>query len=213
MDIKSILKKKITISRRVALCILIPLLIVLALATYRFRGPIVRQWFVIDWNSAYSQTHEETSAQPEPEPTDFFGKLAAAAFDRTKHGVTYDPAYVKIDYPGGDVPADRGVCTDVVIRSYRAQGMDLQVLVHKDMKANFSKYPQIWGLKGPNTNIDHRRVPNLMTFSNAKVPPCPFLLIRQNTNPEMLWPGTWVGVLPTSASCQTSCPVTAKGIR
>ena len=86
-------------------------------------------------------------------------------------GVTtiYDPAYVKLDYPGGDVPRDRGVCTDVVVRAYRdGLGLDLQRLVHEDMKRNFSAYPQNWGLPGPDANIDHRRVPNLTTFFRRK---------------------------------------------
>ena len=96
--------------------------------------------------------------------TDFASRLATAALERTKHRVRYDPAYVVLDYPGGDVPADTGVCTDVVIRSYRALGVDLQQLVHEDMKQNFSAYPTIWGLTRPDSNIDHRRVPNLETF-------------------------------------------------
>jgi uncharacterized protein len=96
--------------------------------------------------------------------TDFAVKLTNAALDRTKQSVRYDPAYVKLSYPGGDVPADTGVCTDEVIRAYRALGFDLQKLVHEDMKANFSVYPKKWGLSKPDTNIDHRRVPNLQTF-------------------------------------------------
>lgn len=81
-------------------------------------------------------------------------------------GVTrgYDPSYRRIAYPNGDVPRETGVCTDVVIRAYRHAGTDLQQLVHEDMKGNFSKYPQNWGLRKPDTNIDHRRVPNLATF-------------------------------------------------
>lgn len=82
----------------------------------------------------------------------------------TQVGVTwiYDPSYVSLDFPGGDVPLLRGVCTDVVIRAFRkAYGIDLQVAVNADMKANFSAYPKIWGLKRPDRNIDHRRVPNL----------------------------------------------------
>ena len=90
-------------------------------------------------------------------------------------GVTryYDPGYRSIRYPGGDVPLDRGVCTDVVIRAYRNAGIDLQVLVHEDMKNNFAKYPRTWGLRAPDTNIDHRRVPNLAMFffrKGASVP-------------------------------------------
>ena len=94
----------------------------------------------------------------------FGNSLAAAALERTREEVTYDPAYYKISYPMGDVPASKGVCTDVVIRSYRTLGIDLQQLVHEDMRANFRIYPQIWELKEPDTNIDHRRVPNLQRF-------------------------------------------------
>ena len=73
----------------------------------------------------------------------------------------YDPAYVRLDYPGGDVAADRGVCTDVVIRALRTQGLDLQQALHEDMRANFARYPQSWGARGTDRSIDHRRVPNL----------------------------------------------------
>jgi len=85
-------------------------------------------------------------------------------------GVTrsYDPAYRRIDYPNGDVPLHTGVCTDVVIRSFRHTGIDLQVLVHEDMKRHFSKYPKTWGLRSTDRNIDHRRVPNLATFFTRK---------------------------------------------
>jgi uncharacterized protein YijF (DUF1287 family) len=77
----------------------------------------------------------------------------------------YDPSYVRLDYPGGDVPIERGVCTDVVVRAFRdGLGMDLQKLVHEDMKAAFSQYPKLWGLKTPDANIDHRRVPNLQRY-------------------------------------------------
>jgi uncharacterized protein len=90
--------------------------------------------------------------------------LSAAAIELTKQRVTYDPSYYKISYPNGDVPADKGVCTDVVIRAYRVMGIDLQKEVHEDMRANFKKYPSRWGMKTTDRNIDHRRVPNLMTF-------------------------------------------------
>ena len=103
----------------------------------------------------------------------FGDALARAAQERTQHTVHYDGRYMRLDYPGGDVPPMQGVCTDVVIRSYRALGLDLQVLVHEDMKANFSAYPALWGLSRPDSNIDHRRVPNLQTFftqQGAKVP-------------------------------------------
>ena len=95
---------------------------------------------------------------------DFANKLSNAAIELTSQQVEYDPSYFSIDYPGGDVPADKGVCTDVVIRAYRKLGIDLQKEVHEDMVANFGKYPKNWGLKRTDKNIDHRRVPNLMTF-------------------------------------------------
>tara|TARA_Y100000588_G_C14211432_1_gene906850 strand:+ start:689 stop:1270 length:582 start_codon:yes stop_codon:yes gene_type:complete len=97
---------------------------------------------------------------------DFYIKIVEAAKERTEHFVVYNGSYRKIDYPNGDVPKNIGVCTDVVIRTYRALGIDLQALVYEDMRDNFSLYPskRIWGLTKPDTNIDHRRVPNLQVF-------------------------------------------------
>jgi uncharacterized protein YijF (DUF1287 family) len=96
----------------------------------------------------------------------FSADLVAAALERTEHPIRYDGAYHRLSYPNGDVPSDTGVCTDVVIRSYRKIGIDLQVLVHEDMAANFAQYPsnRIWGLSRTDRNIDHRRVPNLQVF-------------------------------------------------
>ena len=90
--------------------------------------------------------------------------IAAAA--KRQVGVTriYDPSYAAIRYPGGDVPPERGVCADVVIRAFRGAGVDLQQEVHRDMQAHFAVYQRLWGLNAPDANIDHRRVPNLMTF-------------------------------------------------
>lgn len=96
--------------------------------------------------------------------TDFFNKLSEAAILLTKQEVNYDPSYFTIKYPNGDVPINKGVCTDVIIRAYRKLGIDLQQSVHEDMKNHFEKYPKTWGLKKTDTNIDHRRVPNLMVF-------------------------------------------------
>ncbi len=92
--------------------------------------------------------------------------LINASIERTKHNVRYDGAYFSLSYPNGDVPSGIGVCTDVIIRSYRAVGSDLQRLVHEDMASNFSVYPskRIWGLNSTDRNIDHRRVPNLQVF-------------------------------------------------
>lgn len=96
--------------------------------------------------------------------SDFYSRLADSTLTLTKQKVTYDPAYFSLSYPNGDVPADKGVCTDVVIRAYRKMGIDLQKEVHEDMKNNFSLYPKKWGLTKTDRNIDHRRVPNLMKF-------------------------------------------------
>ena len=96
--------------------------------------------------------------------SDFYKKLSNAAIELTKDKVVYDPRYYTIPYPNGDVPANKGVCTDVIIRAYRKLGIDLQKKIHEDMKANFSKYPKKWGMKSTDKNIDHRRVPNQATF-------------------------------------------------
>ncbi|MET1076457.1 MAG: DUF1287 domain-containing protein [Pseudomonas sp.] len=94
--------------------------------------------------------------------------LPAAA--RQQVGVTlfYDPSYRRLAYPGGDVPKLFGVCTDVVIRALRLQGLDLQQAVHLDMREHFAAYPKQWGLRKPDANIDHRRVPNLMTYFSRR---------------------------------------------
>lgn len=100
---------------------------------------------------------------------DWSARLVSAARQQVGRTVLYDPAYVRLAYPGGDVPLDRGVCTDVVIRAYRtAFDLDLQKLVHEDMARSFAAYPKTWGLRGPDRNIDHRRVPNLETFLRRK---------------------------------------------
>lgn len=106
-------------------------------------------------------------------PRDIAKIVVDAAMEQTKQVVRYDGSYIRIPYPGGDVPADQGVCTDVVIRAYRAAGIDLQKEVHEDMRRAFGSYPRSWGLSRPDTNIDHRRVPNLRTFfrrSGASIP-------------------------------------------
>ncbi|HEY2462261.1 MAG TPA: DUF1287 domain-containing protein [Candidatus Acidoferrum sp.] len=95
-------------------------------------------------------------------------RLVAAAKERTLHQVRYVPAYVRIPYPNGDVASDTGVCTDEIIRAYRAVGIDLQQEVHRDMEQHFLAYPRRWGAIHPDTNIDHRRVPNLMVFFGRK---------------------------------------------
>ena len=94
----------------------------------------------------------------------FFEQLGAAAIEQTRHAARYDGSYRRMAYPGGDVPSDVGVCTDLVIRAYRSVGIDLPQLVHEDMRSAFSAYPKQWGLPRPDPNIDHRRVPNLKVF-------------------------------------------------
>ena len=111
---------------------------------------------------------------------------------RAQIGVTtsYDPAYVTLSYPGGDVPLSTGVCTDVVVRALRKVNIDLQKEVHEDMKANFAAYPKNWGLKKPDKNIDHRRVPNLMRYFERKH----ITMEEKGTAPESYLPGdivTW----------------------
>ena len=117
-------------------------------------------------------------------------KLVTAA--RRQIGVTtaYDPAYITLAYPGGDVPADRGVCTDVVIRAMR-EGLskDLQQLLHEDMRGNFAAYPKNWGLARPDRNIDHRRVPNLQTWFKRQGYPLP---AGPSNDPAAFLPGDLV---------------------
>ena len=121
-------------------------------------------WFK---NSVFGSVAIFVSTASAPIFSDSFeSRIVAAALERTQYAVRYDGRYLKIAYPNGDVPADTGVCTDVVIRSYRALGVDLQQKVHEDMRAFFDQYPssRIWGLTKPDSNIDHRRVPNLQTY-------------------------------------------------
>src|SRR5450755_72128 len=110
-----------------------------------------------------------------PERQAFLKRFVVAAIERTNLSVRYVPGYVRIPYPGGDVPADTGVCTDEVIRAYRALGVDLQKAGHEDMQRNLSAYPHPirWLALRPDANIDHRRVPNLMVFFARKGEPLP----------------------------------------
>jgi len=128
---------------------------------------------------------QDDSPQISARQSAFAQKLVAAAIERTQHIVRYDPSYVRIPYPNGDVPADTGVCTDEIIRIYRAVGVDLQKRVHEDMEANFSTYTdQVrWGLAHTDTNIDHRRVPNLMVFFSRKGQKLPLSLRAEDYSP------------------------------
>jgi uncharacterized protein YijF (DUF1287 family) len=126
----------------------------------------------------------EASRAHLPNDAAFATRLANAALDRTKEIVRYDGGYTKISYPNGDVPAGTGVCTDEVIRTYRKVGFDLQKLVHEDMAAHFEVYPKQWKLPKPDSNIDHRRVPNLQTFLKRQGAALPV-----SKNPEDYVPG------------------------
>jgi uncharacterized protein YijF (DUF1287 family) len=150
----------------------------------------------------------------------FSSNLVNAALERTKHKVHYDGRYFGIPYPNGDIPQNLGVCTDVVIRSYRKLGVDLQQLLHEDIKDNFRRYPsnKIWGLNRPDTNIDHRRVPNLQVFftrNGVSLPP--------SSNPEDYAPGdlvTWmlpgnlphIGIVTDKHDTKTNAPLIVHNI-
>lgn len=110
---------------------------------------------------------EPPPSTPRPLPANAPPQLASlvqSAIDQTRVTTAYDPSYVRIDYPNGDVPEDRGVCADVIVRAFRKGGIDLQKEIHEDMDKAFSAYPKKWNAAGPDANIDHRRVLNLRTY-------------------------------------------------
>ena len=151
------------------------------------RAAILAAVFVV----AATQLSAQATPPASSAPQQFTQRLVDAAIERTHHSVRYDSAYVRIPYPNGDVPAGTGVCTDEVIRSYRAVGVDLQKEVHEDMLQNFSAYPRQrrWLLARPDSNIDHRRVPNLMVFFSRKGEP-----LKISTDSKDYTPGdlvTW----------------------
>lgn len=167
--------------------------------TISFYDVILCSLFFISCNNSpnphkdAAPNQEQVSAnkivQAHPIHHSFFEILADSALTLTQQKVTYDPAYYSIPYPNGDVPADKGVCCDVIIRAYRKINIDLQKLVHEDMKLAFSQYPHTWGLSKPDKNIDHRRVPNLMEFFKRKNASLPI-----TNNPNDYLPGdivTW----------------------
>jgi len=95
-------------------------------------------------------------------------KVVDSAIEQTQQTVQYDPSYTKLKYPNGDVPIERGVCADVIVRAFRSAGIDLQKEIHEDMSLHFTAYPAKWGARKPDSNIDHRRVPNLMTLFDRR---------------------------------------------
>lgn len=131
----------------------------LVLRSARWRSD---RW-VDGWLAAYPPA-AEAAAAPTAGQQAVLDRLAAAAEGIAGRPTRYDPAYVVIDYPGGDVPPETGVCTDLVVRAFRDVGVDLQRDVHDDMAAHFDAYPTIWRSSIADSNIDHRRVPNLMAF-------------------------------------------------
>ena len=147
----------------------------------------------------------QANAPPADSHAEVVRKLIAAAIEQTHHSVRYDSSYVRIPYPGGDVPADTGVCTDVIIRAYRAAGIDLQKEVHEDMLLNFSAYPSKWRWlrSEPDSNIDHRRVPNLMTFFSRKGEALPATTRAGGYRPATSSPGTSAEACRTSESSWT----------
>jgi uncharacterized protein YijF (DUF1287 family) len=114
----------------------------------------------------------------------FYQLLADSALTLVEDQVEYDPAYYSIPYPNGDIPSNKGVCSDVIIRAYRKIAIDLQKEVHEDMKAHFDSYPKNWGLQNTDKNIDHRRVPNLMVFFSRNG-----MELNPSTNPNDYNPG------------------------
>jgi uncharacterized protein YijF (DUF1287 family) len=137
------------------------LLVVVGMGVVFFR-PLVP--FLKAQQSQASEETAQVAIRELREAGDPSSRLAAAALGRSLAEVSYDPAYYSISFPGGDIPAGKGTAADVVTRSYRQMGVDLQQLVHEDMSENFRLYPQFWKMKGPDSNIDHRRVPNLQRF-------------------------------------------------
>lgn len=95
-------------------------------------------------------------------------KVVDSAIEQTQQTIQYDPSYTKLKYPNGDVPIERGVCADVIVRAFRSAGIDLQKEIHEDMSLHFTAYPAKWGARKPDSNIDHRRVPNLMTLFDRR---------------------------------------------
>ena len=125
-----------------------------------------------------TETHRTT-----PIKSPVVRQVVEAAIEQTQVTLYYDPAYVGLDYPGGDVPLERGVCSDVIVRAFRQGGVDLQKEVHEDMNRNFSAYPKKWGLTKTDANIDHRRVANLMTYFERKKKALPISTTAQDYLP------------------------------
>lgn len=154
-------KKPITVKGALFLLVLISLV-----------GVMTYQTFVQDSSAAVPSSltfaEEGSDGSTGLEKTDRLSQFLNATIERTQVEVAYDPNYYEIGYPNGDIPKDRGMCTDLIIRSYRAIGVDLQQLVHEDMQEHFDTYSTTWKLAHPDPNMDHRRIPNLQNFFSRK---------------------------------------------
>jgi hypothetical protein len=150
------------------------------------RSRSIRRWLALlcAWSAVTFGFAQTRPASGNPRQ-DFLNNLVAAAIERTSHAVKYVSAYVHLDYPGGDVPADTGVCSDEIIRAYRAVGVDLQKEVHEDMVKNWSEYSprSKWHQARPDPSIDHRRVPNLMVFFSRMGESLPISLRTEDYSP------------------------------
>ena len=179
-------------------------------------GCLLLAWLCIAAASDFAQTRP---ASTNPRQA-FLNKLVAAAIERTNHSVKYVSAYIHLDYPGGDVPADTGVCSDEIIRSYRAVGVDLQKEVHEDMVKNWTDYPRNskWRQTHPDASIDHRRVPNLMVFFSRKGESLPITEQAEDFSPGDIV--TWdlggdvphIGIVVNVKSIETGRPLIVHNI-
>ena len=166
----------------------------------------------------YPWKHRPQKAEQIQAASPFFQQLAQAAETRLNSKVKYDGSYHAMAYPMGDVPENIGVCTDVVIRSYRILGVDLQELVHQDMSDHFWQYPKIWRLTQPDSNIDHRRVPNLMTFMNRAGASLPISSQARDYLPGDIvsWDlgggNSHIGIVSSQKSLQTGHPLIVHNI-
>lgn len=142
------------------------ILVIALVAVVLFGKPLVSEVLAADKDPTNAQV--EMIVRQLEESGDFSEKLAAEALKYSEKGVTYDKAYYKIQYPEGDVPADKGLAADLLVRCYRKLGIDLQKEIHMDMVSHFRLYPQLWAAPAPDRNIDHRRVPNLQRFLSRK---------------------------------------------
>ena len=194
--------------------VLLALAIVTLLSSHAIRNTsLTKQGFIRQFSRNYNKYVHTHS----PEES-FYTNLSLVAEQRTLLKVKYDGSYREIPYPNGDVEKSIGVCTDVVIRSYKQFGIDLQELIHLDMKENFFSYPKVWRKLTTDTNIDHRRVPNQMTFFQRKGLSLPISEDPTNYKPGDLVAWSFgnglmhVGIVSTQLSKDTNTPLITHNI-